>query len=365
MKSAFVILIGICSASMAMAQKGQSPAPQVPTTDASRSVFGLPQVTPTTLSGKVMMEDGTAPPGAVVIQRFCTDGTVVAEAATDQKGRFGADLSARYDPTQSGLSGRANERNPLVGCKIRAVLGGFTSDEVDLGKLKLATSNEVGKIVLHKSGAAAGSSVSETTQSAPKEARKNFEKGRELLLQKGRMEDAQKSLEKAVAIYPQFAAAWNELGLMFARRDAMTEARNAYRSAISADARYVPPLDGLAFVAAREDKWDEVAQLTSEVIRLDPAGFPRAYFLNGMAKYRARDFDGAEKSTREAIKVDGLHEFPQAQFQLALILIMKRDNAGAAEQLRSYLAANPKGSDAPAAQRELTALEEELKNAKK
>jgi len=118
-------------------------------------------------------------------------------------------------------------------------------------------------------------------------------------------------------------------------------------------------------VAGLENKWEEVAQLTDDVIRLDPVDYPRSYFLNGMAKYRARDFDGAEKSTREAIKLDGLHEFPQAQFQLALILIMKRDSAGAAEQLRAYIAANPKASDVPAAQKELATLEEELKNAKK
>jgi len=297
-----------------------------------------------------------------VIQRFCADGTVVAETATDQKGRFSADLSARY---HEGVSGRASQLNPLAGCKIRGVLGGYSSDEIDLAKSKLASSNDVGKIVLHKHGGGAGTSVSETTQGAPKEARKNYDKGRELLLQRGRQDDAQKSLEKAVALYPQFAAAWNELGALYAQKGTLAEARNAYRSAIGADARYVPPIDGLAFVAAREDKWEEVAQLTGEVIRLDPVDFPRAYFLNGMAKYRARDFDGAEKSTREAIKVDGLHEYPQAQFQLALILVMKKDPAGAAEQLRAYIAANPKGDDLPRARQELAALEEELKNAKK
>jgi Tfp pilus assembly protein PilF len=185
------------------------------------------------------------------------------------------------------------------------------------------------------------------------------------MLQKGRMEDAQKSLEKAVAIYPQFAAAWNELGTLFGQKNMLPEARKAYQSAIAADPRYVPPMDGLAYVAGLENKWDEVTKLTDDVIRLDPVGYPRSYFLNGMAKYRASDFNGAEKSTREAIKLDGLHEYSQAHFQLALILIMKKDKPGAAEQLRAYIAANPKAGDVPEAQKQLATLEEEMKNAKK
>src|SRR5271165_807751 len=305
MKSTFAVLLCMLCAGVSVAQK-QTPAPQVPTTDASRSVFGLPSVTATTLTGKVTMEDGSAPPGPVVVQRFCADGTVFAEASTDQKGRFSADLSARY---HEGVTGRTSALNPLTGCKLRAVLGGYSSDEFDLSRSKLATSNEVGKIVLHKREGAAGVAVSETTQGAPKEARKNFDKGRELELQRGRLDDAQKSLEKAVAIYPQFAAAWNELGTLYGQLGKLTEARNAYRSAIAADARFVPPIDGLAYVAGLENKWDEVAQLTGDVIRLDPVDYPRSYFLNGMAKYHNRDFDGAEKSTREAIKLDRVHEF--------------------------------------------------------
>jgi len=367
MKASLRLLLWAFSGSLLVAQRAVAPTPplQPQTADPSRNVFALPQVSATTLSGRVTMEDNVAPPGQVLIERFCSDGTVIAIAATDAKGRFGADLSKSYNELENRVAGRPNEQNPLVGCKIRGVLGGYSSDEIDLGKFRLAASNEVGTLVLHKRGGGAGTSVSETTQGAPKEARKNYEKARELLSKKDRAEDAQKNLAKAVALYPQFAAAWNDLGDLYAEKGALAEARNAYRSAIGADARFVPPLDGLASVAAREEKWDEVIQLTSEAIRLDPMDFPRAYFLNGMAKYRARDFDAAEKSTREAIKTDVLRQYPQAQFQLGLILMMKKDIAGAAEQMRAFLAANPNSDDAPLARRQLADLDEKLKNAKK
>src|SRR5271163_1743548 len=125
MKLIFAVPLCIFCAAISFAQR-QTLAPSVPTTDASRSVFGLPSVTATTLTGKVTMEDGSAPPGPVVVQRFCADGTVFAEAATDQKGRFSADLSSRY---HEGVSGRTSALNPLTNCKLRAVLGGYSSDE--------------------------------------------------------------------------------------------------------------------------------------------------------------------------------------------------------------------------------------------
>jgi len=53
--------------------------------------------------------------------------------------------------------------------------------------------------------------ISATTALAPEAARKALEKGQEQQ-QKGKLDDAQKSLEKAVAMYPSSAAAWFELG---------------------------------------------------------------------------------------------------------------------------------------------------------
>jgi tetratricopeptide (TPR) repeat protein len=363
MRASLLVWITFLSVGMLWAQKGGGGTPppatplpgNAPNADPSKNVFGLPQVTATTLSGRVTMEDGTPPPGRVILERFCADGTAYAEAATDGKGRFGADLSARYHPSQDGTNGRINDRNPLVGCKLRAVLGGYTSDAIDLGRLQLATSNEIGKIVLHKTAGIAGASISETTQSAPKEARKNYDKAHDLLA-KGKPDEGQKSLEKAVAAYPEFAAAWYDLGALYLRKDSLADARNAFKSSMAADAHFVPPVEGLAMVAVREDKWEEVLQLTSEVIRLDPVDFAAAYFFHGMASYRKRDFDAAAKSTREAIKLDRLHEFPQAQYQLGLILMMKGDLPGAGEQFRAYLAANPNGDDAAGARRQLETL---------
>jgi hypothetical protein len=38
--------------------------------------------------GKVVMQDGSPPKGAVIIERYCVDGSAVPEAHTEEKGKF-------------------------------------------------------------------------------------------------------------------------------------------------------------------------------------------------------------------------------------------------------------------------------------
>src|SRR5438067_11959988 len=54
-----------------------------PSIDFSRGIF---------LSGRVTMDDGTAPPEPVRIERICSGGAPRAEAYTDSKGRFSFQL---------------------------------------------------------------------------------------------------------------------------------------------------------------------------------------------------------------------------------------------------------------------------------
>jgi tetratricopeptide (TPR) repeat protein len=123
-----------------------------------------------------------------------------------------------------------------------------------------------------------------------------------------------------------------------------------------ADPQYVYPYEGLAWLALLRQDWNETREYSGKLIALDPVDFPRAWFYNAVANYRLRDFDAAEKSAREAIKVDKSHEVPQAEFQLGLIMLQKKDVAGAVEHMRAYLAANPNGEDAAAAKAQLAAL---------
>jgi len=232
----------------------------------------------------------------------------------------------------------------MFGCDLRAALGGYRSDTITLANRRYMDNPDVGTIVLHNMTNVKGLTTSATTALAPKDARKSYEKALEAL-KRSRPDDAQKELLKAVEMYPKFAAAWFELGRVYERRDHFEEAREAYGKAIAADANFVNPYERIYTLAAKESRWQEVADTSDRVLRLNPYDFPGAYYLNAVANLQLKRLDPAEKSAREAVKLTGAQAEPRASYVLGVILANKGDFAPAAESLRTYLKVDPNGPD--------------------
>lgn len=351
-------------------QQQQSPFPDM--SSQQRPIF---------LSGKVILNDGTPPPDSVVIERVC-NGSPRPEAYTDSKGRFSfqlgqnrgmmadASVASAADSgfggaSTSGLGGsRGGFGNPnggvserdLMGCELRAVLAGFRSESVNLSGRRAFDNPDVGTIVLRRLANVEGTTISATSLNAPKEAHKSFDKARDLIRKK-KPAEAQKELEKAVAAYPKYATAWFELGQLQQQKDQIEEARNSYSQALAADAKFVSPYLQLALLSAKEKKWQDVADTTDRLLKLNPVDFPQAFFYNSVANYNLRKLDAAEKSARDAVKIDGNHRMPKAAHLLGIILAEKQDYAGAAENLKSYLKFSPNAQDAEMVKKQLAELE--------
>ena len=347
------------------------------------------QPRPIFLSGKVMLDDGTPPPDSVVIERVC-NGNPRAEAYTDSKGRFSFQLGQNQGVLQDasmssagggGFGGFGNEggigganrsdtggfggfggsRNgpserDLMGCEIRAALPGFRSDIVNLSGRRAFDNPDVGTIILHRLANVEGTTISATSLNAPKDAKKAYEKGRDLLKKK-KMPEAEKELEKAVQIYPKYSVAWFELGRIRESRNEVESARKAYGEALAADAKFVKPYHQLAGLSLKEQKWQDVADTTSRLIKLDPVDYPDAYFYNSVANYYLKNFDAAEKSAREAQKLDTRNRIPKTNQLLGVILAEKQDFTGAAEYIKKYLTFLPAGKEADNAKNQLIELE--------
>jgi tetratricopeptide (TPR) repeat protein len=347
------------------------------------------QPRPIFLSGKVMLDDGTPPPDSVVIERVC-NGNPRAEAYTDSKGRFSFQLGQNQGVLQDasmssagggGFGGLGNEggigganrsdvggfggfggsRNgiserDLMGCEIRAALPGFRSDVVNLSGRRAFDNPDIGTIILHRMGNVEGTTISATSLNAPKDAKKAYEKARDLLKKK-KAPEAEKELEKAVQLYPKYSVAWFELGRIRESRNEVESARKAYGEALAADAKFVKPYHQLAGLSLKEQKWQDVADTTSRLIKLDPVDYPDAYFYNSVANYYLKNFDAAEKSAREAQKLDTRNRIPKTNQLLGVILAEKQDFAGAAEHIKKYLSFLPAGKEADNAKNQLIELE--------
>jgi tetratricopeptide (TPR) repeat protein len=333
------------------------------------------------LTGNVMLDDGTPPPDLVTIERVC-GGSPRAQAYTDKKGRFsfqiGQTAGIMQDASEEGssfpgtprsatsiASGAGPQQQPqppnvpdmqLANCDLRAVLAGFRSDTVTLGGRRLLDDPNVGTIMLHRLANVEGSAVSMTSLQAPKEARRAYDRGLQDL-RKNKLPEAGKELRKAVDIYPNYAAAWYELGRIQEQNRDTEQARKCFAKAMAADGKFISPYLKLAELAARAENWAELADTTRRLLKLDAVDYPLAYFYNATANLNLGQIDEAEKSARAGEMLDTPHRYPRLEQLLATILARKKDYAGAAAHLRSYLLLAPDAEDTARMKRYLAQLE--------
>jgi tetratricopeptide (TPR) repeat protein len=245
----------------------------------------------------------------------------------------------------------------LDGCELKAVLPGYHSSVVVLHATGDNWQYEVGTLFLKRMGDAKGSTVSVTSMSAPKEAMRAYEKA-EKAREQEKPAEAEKELNKAVQIYPQFAAAWTLLGDIHRRNERFDEARAEYAKAIAADPQYVNPAYGMASIAMQQKKWEEATQLSEQVLKMNSLAFPLAYFFHAVANYNQQKFDAAEESAKKFKALDTQHNHPDVYLLLSNIFTRKQDYAGAAREIRDYLTILPEAPDADALKVRVQRLEE-------
>jgi tetratricopeptide (TPR) repeat protein len=369
-----------------------TPSPDRPTTPTMPSgrtqpspneqQFPFPEIAgPIFLSGRVVLQDGTPPPESVVIERVC-NGVVRPEAYTDSKGRFsfqlgqnnsfmaaagvGADSGFGYPGSRSTGTGGFNSSSgiserDLWGCEIRASLAGYRSQAVPLGGRRALDDPELGTIVLRRFANVEGTTISMTSLQAPKDAQKAFNKGRDSM-KKEKWADAQKQFEKAVGVHPRYAAAWFEMGVALEKSGDTAKARGAYTKALQSDPKYVNPYVQLTSIAARESKWQEVADTAARVLKLDPYNYPNVYLYDAVAALNLQRLDDAEKSAREALKLDQQHRIPSIYHILGVILARKGEFEAAAGFMKTYLQLAPAANDTAAVKRQLAEIEKVAQN---
>ena len=332
---------------------------------------------PVFVSGRVMSDDGQPFTDPVVLESVC-DGISHAEGFADRNGNFGFRLGDRnsgiiqdasvgsvddyfsrpnvLETSTSSPSYITPKHLVLANCELRAKLSGYRSDSISLGNRRALDSPNVGTIMLHRMGPVEGRVISATSLAAPKEAHNAFEKG-QAALKKNKLDDARKDFEKATQVYPGYAAAWYELGKLASDRAQFEDALQFFQTAIRADPKFVDPYLSVSAIQAVEKQWPQLAETTGVLLRLDPYDYPQAYYMNALANYNLRNIDAAEKSAREAERLDTQGRFPRSWKLLGIILASRSAFPEAADQMRGYLKFAPQAPDAGAVRAQLSQLE--------
>jgi Tfp pilus assembly protein PilF len=245
----------------------------------------------------------------------------------------------------------------LSGCDLRVQLAGYRSDVIQLGRRSVFDNPDVGVIVLHRLDGVSGTAVSATSLAAPKEAKKAYENGiKEMRKQKPNPDKAGKEFEKAVAAYPQYAAAWAALGQLRLSQQNTQGAQEAFEKALEADPKYLNPYAPLVKMHLMASRWEPAAELTDQALRLNPHMTDMQYF-KAVAHYNAGNLEEAEKAALAVQESKDGGQFPQTHQILGMIQSQKGNFNGAAAEYRTYLAAQPTGPAAEDLKRRLTEWE--------
>ncbi len=319
------------------------------------------------ITGKVVLADGSRLTESAAIQTICR-GQKQTVTHTDSRGAFSFEFGDRASAAAAGISDadidssfspsmahRSNQRDWRE-CELRAELPGFISEVVDLNtRMTNFESADIGRIVLRRMGQVEGLTISATSAAAPKDAQKAYDKGREKA-GKQKWDEAQPLLEKAVGIYPRYAAAWFELGVVQLKKGDKAAARNSFEQSVAADSKYANPYRGLAELDTQESKWPELVKVTDQLLALNPVNFPDAWLRNALGNCYLRNLDAAEKSARQGIKVDEQHQFPKLEYLLGVILMQKRQFGEAATHIQNYLQVAPNQAEKDEAQKQLAEI---------
>jgi VWFA-related protein len=197
--------------------------------------------------------------------------------------------------------------------------------------------------------ALAGSGAAHTDQPAapPKEARRAFDKA-EAALKAKRADEAMRDYEQAVTLFPGYAEAWYELGKLRLDHQQPDAARSALEQAIRAGPKYANAYLTLSILEQAARHWKQLVDATDALLRINAIDFPQAWLFNAVGNYNNHNPEAAEKSAREAERLDLRQRFPESWRLLGLILAKRGDFAGAAEQFRVYLRLVPSGPDSDA-----------------
>ena len=178
---------------------------------------------------------------------------------------------------------------------------------------------------------APGGKVSVDTLEIPEAARKEMQECAKNS-EAGKLQDSVKHAEKALRIYPQWAAAHQDLGQIFARMRQYQAAIAEFHIAAALDARMVEPWVSLASAYFLEEQYAEGEKAARRALEIDLLN-PTARYLLGRILTARGDY-GPE--VIEQLRASGTR-FPAARLVLAALLLKHQAIEEAAAELRAYL----------------------------
>jgi tetratricopeptide (TPR) repeat protein len=202
-----------------------------------------------------------------------------------------------------------------------------------------------------------GATVSANDLQVPKKASKEFDKATKLIAKQD-WQSAINQLNKALAIYPGYAEAYNNLGVVYAHLGDPNKEREALQKAVAADAHFAPALVNLARLDMKEKNYAAAETHLNQATAADPTDMPALVLL---AQVQLLDHH-YEDAIASADKVHGMSHGSFAVVHYLAARAWERLNRlpDAVSEFNLFLSEEPTGDRANAARQEMAAIQKQL-----
>jgi tetratricopeptide (TPR) repeat protein len=177
------------------------------------------------------------------------------------------------------------------------------------------------------------------------------------LAQTGEREKAIEQLKEAISVYPEFANAFNELGVQYLRLRQMAKAEEAFVTALKITPQAFAPRLNYGILLVETKKYGAGADLLRQVAVEDDSSAPAHFFL-GRAFIGLSNYSEAENQLARAATLKG-NEAIEAHRYLGAVYIEEHQNQRAARELETYLQLSPNVKDAPSIRKIVGELKKE------
>ncbi len=282
-----------------------------------------------------VMFDNERPAGDQIRVALLTDaGVPVANSFTDTNGR------ASFWLTFPGVFRVEVSGSPLLGTSATT----FRVEDMDKSKTVFVRA----KLKLDANSGTTKPNTPPVTSAAelrvPSDARKAFRKGMEAW-DAGDFPKAAEQFEKAVASFPEYDSAFNNLGVMYIRMNRPEKARAAFERSVALNDKNADADRNLARMLLDEGNFTRAQELLKKSLVVEPLN-PVTLTLLCASQMETGDFDAALATARKVHQLP--HEgYPLAHYVAGQALEHEGRKQEAYTEYETYLHEAPAGPEAP------------------
>jgi tetratricopeptide (TPR) repeat protein len=182
--------------------------------------------------------------------------------------------------------------------------------------------------------------VSAADLNVPQKARKEVDKANEAMAEQN-WKKALEHLNKALLIAPQYATAYNNLGVLYAKTNDLPHEEEALKKAIAVDDHFAAAFVNYGKLCLQQKNFPQAETLLQKAVSVEPNS-PENLMLLADAQYMNRHFDAAISSSRQAHSAGRDH--PSFVHYIAARSYQQEGRQqDALVEFRLFLAEEPKG----------------------